>query len=190
MKRDINLGYLRGKRIYLRPMRKRDINKKYLSWLNDAEVTKYMETRFRKPSFKDLENFYKRLKNSKNNAMFTIVTRLKDEHIGNIKLGNIDGNHRYADLGIMIGEKKYRGKGYGQEACRLLLKYAFEVLNLNKVILGVYANHKQAIRGYQKVGFKVEGRIKKLLNFEGKYADEIVMGILKQEFLSEEKIKR
>jgi RimJ/RimL family protein N-acetyltransferase len=83
----------------------------------------------------------------------------------------------------MIGEKKYWGKGYGQEACKSLLKYAFNNLNLNKVILGVYENHKPAIRAYQKIGFKIEGRIENLLNFEGKYVNKIIMGISRQKFL-------
>lgn len=172
-----------GKGIYLRPLRKIDINKRYLSWLNDTLVTKYMETKFNPPTLKDLDNYYEELKNSKSNEMFAIVTSAKNEHIGNIKLGNINPNHRYADLGIMIGERKYWGKGYGQEACRLLLGYAFKRLNLNKVILGVYENHAAAIRTYQNLGFKIEGRIKDLLNFEGKYADKIIMGISQQKFL-------
>lgn len=179
-------AYLVGKKIYLRPISPKDINKKYLSWLNDAEVTKYMETRFRPPKLKDLEDYYKKISNSKNNEMFAIVVRAKHEYIGNIKLGSISLNHRYADLGIMIGEKKYWGKGYGQEACRLLLKYAFKVLDLNKVILGVYGNHKPAIRAYERIGFKTEGRIRKLLNFENRYVDKLIMGISSQEFFDRE----
>ena len=64
----------------------------------------------------------------------------------------------------------------------MLLKYAFENLNLNKVTLGVYGNHTPAVRAYEKVGFKIEGRITDFFNFEGKYVDKIIMGILKQEF--------
>ena len=183
-------AYLIERKIYLRPLTRKDINQKYLSWLNDPDVTRYIESGIFPTTKKALKDFYERVNKSKTDVIFAIATKKDNIHIGNIKLGNINWIHRYADLGIMIGEKKYWGKGYGQEACRLLLKYAFEVLNLNKVILGVYATHKQAIRIYQKVGFKIEGRVKKLLNFKGKYTDKIVMGILKQEFLSVEKVER
>ena len=100
-----------------------------------------------------------------------------------IKLDNINWVHQYASLGIMIGDKKSWGRGHGREAVDLLLDYAFRRLNLNKVTLGVYGNHKSAIKSYLKSGFKIEGRIKKLLNYEGKYVDKVVMGILKKEYI-------
>ena len=187
--KNIDETRLIGRKIYLRPLAKKDINTKYLSWLNNPEVIKYMEVRFHPPKLKDLKNFYEKIKDSKNNKMFAIITKVKREHIGNIKLGNINMDHKYADLGIMIGEKKYWGRGYGQEACRLLLECAFKELNLNKVTLGVYGIHSAAIRAYQKVGFKIEGRIKKLLDYEGRYTDKIIMGISQKGFLKKDRAK-
>ncbi len=166
----------------LRPICEKDINRKYLSWINDKEITKYMATGTFPTTFKELRDFYNEITKSKTDVMFAILDKKHNFHIGNIKLGNINWVHRFADLGIMIGEKKYWGKGYGQEACKLLLEYAFNRLNLNKVILGSYANHKPAIKAYQEVGFTIEGRIKKLLNFEGNSVDKIIMGISQSEF--------
>ena len=65
-----------------------------------------------------------------------ILNKKTGAHIGNIKLGDINWIHRFSELGIMIGDKRYWGKGYGEEACKLVLAYAFDRLNLNKVILG------------------------------------------------------
>ncbi len=185
-KKDISkkrkIVFLEGDRIMLRPLCERDINRKYLSWINDKEITKYMATGTFPTTFKELRSFYDKIAKSKTDVMFVILDKKHNLHIGNIKLGNINWVHRFADLGIMIGEKKYWGKGYGQEACRLGLGYAFDKLNLNKIILGVYASHKPAIKTYQKVGFKIEGRIKKLLNFEGNYVDKLIMGVSRSEF--------
>jgi len=174
--------YLVGKRIYLRLIDEKDINEKYLSWLNDNQVTKYIEAGIFPTTSKDLEKFYAGISKSKTDVMFAIVTKRKDTHIGNIKLGNINWVHRFAELGIMIGDKTYWGKGYGQEACQLLLGYAFNKLNLNKIILGVYAPHKAAITAYKKVGFRVEGILKKMLNLDGQYVDKVYMGILRSTF--------
>lgn len=182
MKKDVKEACLAGKRVYLRPLCRKDINKKYLSWLKDKEVTKYMEIRNLPDTLKDLEVYYKNIVKSRADMIFAIVTKRKNLHIGNIKIGGINWFHRYGNVGIMIGEKKYWGKGYGTQACRLLLGYVFNRLNLNKVTLGIYGTHKSAIAAYRKAGFKVEGKIKNLLNFRGKYTDKIIMGISKSEF--------
>ncbi|MBU0477133.1 GNAT family N-acetyltransferase [bacterium] len=182
MKKIAEKIFLVGRRIYLRPLNQRDINKKYLSWLNDSEVTKYMEIGIFPTTKNELQDYYERINKSKTDVMFAIVTKKQGRHIGNIKLGNINWVHRFAELGIMIGDKRYWSKGYGQEACQLLLKYAFNRLNLNKVILGVHAPHKAAIKAYQKVGFQIEGRLTKMLNLDGKYVDKVYMGILQRDF--------
>lgn len=176
--------YLLGKKLYLRPLEESDINQRYLNWINNSKVARFLEVNLFPITKIELMAFYKQQKKSKIDIIFAIVAKNKDMHIGNIKLGNINYVHRYADLGIMIGERDFWDRGYGQEAINLLLNYAFNRLNLNKVILGVYGNHRAAIKCYRKIGFKVEGKIRKLLYFEGKYVDKIIMGISKKEFLS------
>ena len=175
-------AFIDGEKVALRPLCEKDINDTYLSWLNDGEVTKYLETGTFPVTADELQKFYAAISKSKTDVLFAIIDKSTKAHIGNIKLGGINWVHRFADLGIMIGNKISWHKGFGQEACRLLLKYAFENLNLNKVTLGVYGNHAPAVRAYEKVGFKIEGRITNFLNFEGQYVDKIIMGISKQEF--------
>ena len=182
MKNHIKDAYLVGKKVYLRPLNKKDINERYLSWLNDAEVTKWSMAGVFPTTRKDLEDFYKRKCASKTDIIFAIVAKGTGKHIGNIKLGDINWIHRFADLGIMIGERKYWGKGYGREACSLLLEYAFNRLNLNKIILGVYATHIPAIKAYKGAGFRSEGRLKKMLSLHDRYVDRVIMGVLKKDF--------
>ena len=175
-------AFVDGVKILLRPLCEVDLNDRYLSWLNDGEVTRFMETGTFPVTARELQEFYENTAKSKTDVLFAIVDKETDLHIGNIKLGGINWVHRFADLGIMIGDKPYWGKGYGREACSLLLKYAFETLNLNKVTLGVYGNHAAAIKAYEKVGFQIEGRISGLLNFEGRYVDKVILGISRQQF--------
>ena len=177
-------AFVDGVKVFLRPLREADVNDRYLSWLNDGEVTKFLEAGTFPVTAQELREFYQNVSKSRTDVLFAIVDKKTDLHIGNIKLGGINWIHRFADLGIMIGDKQYWSKGYGQEACSLLLKYAFGTLNLNKVTLGVYGNHTAAIRTYEKAGFQIEGKITGLLNFEGRYVDRVIMGISRQQFTS------
>jgi RimJ/RimL family protein N-acetyltransferase len=82
----------------------------------------------------------------------------------------------------MIGDKEFQNRGYGQEAIRLLLDYAFNLLNLNSVMLGTYAFNTRAIAAYKKVGFREIGRRRQARLIAGKAYDDIFMDILAEEF--------
>ena len=181
-KKEHKIIFLEDDEIILRPLEKGDINKKYLSWLNDREVTKFLDLRVFPSTLDDLRAFYRHTQNPKNDVLLAIVDKESNEHVGNIKLGNIDWIHRYAELAIMLGDKSFWGKGYGQRSTALILEYGFKKLNLNKIILCVYAPHKAAIRIYQKLGFKIEGKQKKIFNLNGKYVDCLWMGLLRSEY--------
>jgi len=170
--------YIYDKEICLRPLRREHINNRYLSWLNDPDVTKFLETK--KSTNKELSDYYKNILKNTNAAIFAIEIHKK--HIGNAKL-EINWKHGYADFGIMIGDKKQWGKGYGTRVARIIIDYVFNRLNLHAVTLGVYGNHDAAIRSYKKAGFHVKGRVQDMLNFEGKRVDKVIMGISRKEFL-------
>ncbi|MCX7795915.1 MAG: GNAT family N-acetyltransferase [bacterium] len=63
-----------------------------------------------------------------------------------------------------------------------MLRYAFEVLNLNRVELTVYDFNKRAIRCYEKTGFTLEGRLRQKIFKNGNYQDVLIMSILKEEW--------
>lgn len=164
--------YVRNGEICLRPLGKEHINKRYLKWLNDSDVTKYLETK--KSTEKELKTYYQRVSDNMNIIVFAIEAGKK--HIGNAKL-EINWKHAYASFGTMIGDKRYWGKGYGSKVARIMADYAFNRLGLYTVTLGVYGNHAAAIRAYKKAGFNINGRIRGMLNFEGKRVDKVFMGI-------------
>ncbi len=85
-------------------------------------------------------------------------------------------------MGIAIFDKNYRSQGYGTEAIRLMLKYAFEILGLHKVYLNLVAYNERAGKAYQKAGFKEIGRRKEHWYFYGKYHDVIEMEIMRSEW--------
>lgn len=183
-------AFLAGEKIYLRPLEKADLNDNYLAWLNDPEVTRYLETGVFPTTLQDLERFYESVTGSRSQVIFAIVARKSHQHLGNIKLGPIDWIHRRGTLGILIGEKKFWGRGIGQEATRLMVDYAFARLNLNRVTLGVVAEHESAVRCYEKVGFKVEGRGREDIFKDGEYKDRLWMGLLRSEYGASPKGRR
>ena len=114
---------------------------------------------------------------------FAIRTLADDRVVGDIGLGGLRWNHGDTFVGIALGDRDDWNKGYGTDAMRVLLRYAFTELNLHRVTLGVFDYNPRAIRSYEKAGFKLEGRMRGNLHREGRRWDELVMGILRREWM-------
>ncbi|MGD9093663.1 MAG: GNAT family protein [Anaerolineales bacterium] len=113
---------------------------------------------------------------------FPLRTLHDDLLIGFVGLFGIKWNHGEAWLGVGLGDRAYWGKGYGTDAIRLALRYAFNELNLHRVSLDVFEYNQRAIRSYEKSGFTVEGRSRGEILRQGRRWDVITMGILRQEW--------
>jgi RimJ/RimL family protein N-acetyltransferase len=87
-----------------------------------------------------------------------------------------------AELGIAIGDKAYWGRGYGRDAIRTLLDYAFRLVNLRRVMLTVNGTNERAIRAYRACGFIEEGRLRQHAWSDGAYIDIVIMGVLREEW--------
>lgn len=176
----INMDNLIGTKIYLRPITLSDVNSTYLSWLHDNEVMQGIAT-----SGYTLENLkayvQERLSNSEV-AFFAICSNDNNEHIGNIKIDFHDKKANVSELGLLIGNKNYWGKGVGYEACKLAINYGFNTMGLRKLYLAVYDNNLNAKKLYEKLGFKLEGTLRKHVMADGKLCDKYLMGIFKEEF--------
>jgi len=102
--------------------------------------------------------------------------------IGNCGLMLFDWRIRMAEAGIFIGEKRLWNQGYGSGAMTLLLRHAFETLNLNRISLHVYETNLRAIRSYEKVGFIHEGRLRQAEYQDGRYVDVVLMSVLRSDW--------
>ena len=176
------MSLLESDNIYLRKISISDCNENYLNWMNDSEVNKYLESRFTTHSIDSLKDFVNSMNNSENNVLFAIIDKSSDKHIGNIKLGNIHPVHKYADIGLIIGDKNCWGKGIGTKSIQLVTDYAFNKLNLRKVIAGVYEYNIGSIRAFEKCGFKRAYVKKDTYFFEGNYIDAIVFELYNKNF--------
>jgi RimJ/RimL family protein N-acetyltransferase len=119
--------------------------------------------------------------------VFFAIRRLEgDQLIGFIGLFDLYLQHGDTLVAIALGEREYWGKGYGTDAMRIMLRYAFNELNLRRVGLIVFEYNPRAIRSYEKVGFIPEGRVREVMQRDGKRWDFLYMGILREEWLSKE----
>jgi RimJ/RimL family protein N-acetyltransferase len=178
MKNAMQVGTL----VYLRPLERADLTDRYLGWLNDPEVNRFLDAGIFPYTFDELESFYQHVVGARDQVLCAVVDQASDQHIGNVKLGPIVWVHRRATFSILIGDKSFWGKGYGTEATRLMVQYGFARLNLHRIELGVLDNNPAAIRAYQKVGFAVDGRAHEYAFVNGRYVDCIWMSLLEQDF--------
>ncbi len=171
---------LYGAKVRLRAPEKRDLPL-FVRWLNDPEVKRYL-TRYWPLSLAEEERWFENLLTRKDSDRVLVIETEEGKPIGNIGLHNIDWKNRKAVLGIFIGEKDYWNKGYGTDAIKTLLRFAFEELNLNRVELRVFEFNARAIRCYEKCGFVLEGRLRQSLFRDGRYHDELVMAVLRDDW--------
>jgi RimJ/RimL family protein N-acetyltransferase len=135
-----------------------------------------------KKKYEDLE---KELKEGKNSFYFTVRAREDDRLIGFVRLMWIEWNHGSGRLQMGIGDPKDRGQGYGSEALRLVLRYAFHELNLYRLgTAAVPAYNEGALRFFQRAGFVEEVRRRQALQRDGKRWDAVLLGILREEWAS------
>jgi [ribosomal protein S5]-alanine N-acetyltransferase len=162
-----------GDRIYLRILRKNDASDKYAGWLNDPEVNKFLSTK--QVTLKELEDYIEEKFVSDACLFFGIFLKDGDEHIGNVKLEPIDSIKNETTMGIMIGQKKYWGKGIGEEVVNLLFDFAVKKLGIKKMKLGVVSENLAAIRLYEKCGFKIVKVDSQAVNSGGLLHDQVWM---------------
>lgn len=172
--------FLIGEKVYLRPLELEDAPA-MVGWINDPEVTRTLMIRRPMNQIAERE-FIERISKGDSAQVLGIVTRREDEFIGTTGLHAIDWRNRTTGFGIEIGVKSKWGVGYGTEATGLMVKHAFETLNLNRVWLHVYEYNPRGMRAYERVGFKREGVLRQANYREGRYWDTITMAILREEW--------
>ncbi|OUQ86314.1 GNAT family N-acetyltransferase [Brevibacillus brevis] len=171
-------------RIYLRKMTGEDVDV-YHTWRNDEEVMRTTNPSMDVYTWEETNGFVNQvILHASSSKSYMIVDSQTNRPIGITSLIQIDLKNRNAECIIDIGEKEYWGKGYGREALKLLLDYAFLEMNLHRVSLRVFSFNERAIKLYERLGFKQEGISRQFLFREGKWHDIVHMGILQQEYIS------
>ncbi len=173
-----------GKLVRLREYRKEDIPQKIV-YINNPEVLRYLESAIPYPVTLNEElKWFESISAFKDSYRFAIEAIEECLYIGDCGINKIDWKNSVASVAIFIGNKSYRGKGCGTEAMRILLSFAFNQININKVRLNVYSFNEPAIKSYERCGFVREGVLRQEIFRDGRYHDIIAMGILRDDYLN------
>lgn len=143
-----------GKKIFLRELNPDlDELEDYLSWLRDVESNRFIESARKDYVMEDLVAYINDKNNSPTAILFGIFNRQTSTLIGTVKLEPIRRDNKTAWVGILIGDPKNHGKGYGFEALDILCEFCNSNLKVNKIFLGVSPDNIPAIKLYKKFGF-------------------------------------
>jgi RimJ/RimL family protein N-acetyltransferase len=119
---------------------------------------------------------------SQNRFSFAVRMRADDRLIGVVRLDRIEWNNGAGWLALGIGAAEDRGQGYGTEALRLILRYAFDELNLHRLSASTFEYNTGALRFLERAGFAIEVRRRQAIQREGRRWDDLFLGILREDW--------
>jgi RimJ/RimL family protein N-acetyltransferase len=162
------------------------LRKAYLGWLNDMEVVRpiaspALMTPNKGADFVD-ESFARFTQPACSG--FFVYYAPDRAYIGTTKLDSISTHTRSAWDGIMIGDKRYFGRGLSSRVYRVLLAYGFGPLGLHRVSGGCNEKNLPMVRTFKRLGYQPEGRLRHADCIDGEFSDHLYFGILRDEFLA------
>jgi ribosomal-protein-alanine N-acetyltransferase len=163
-------------KVSLIPLQLEHITEKYLNWLNSPEINKFLESRNEQHTLDSTNRFLSDQINSRKVIFYGIWTE-DGIHIGNVKVGPINCMHLNADIGFLIGEKEYWGKGIATDVILHISKFASSI-GIKKLYAGAYIENRGSINALIKAGFTQEGELAKHVVLMGRRTNVVIMGLL------------
>jgi RimJ/RimL family protein N-acetyltransferase len=152
-------------------------------WSNDAEFLRRLQFGPARPlNQSEAADSYLGGGHGHNHTHFRLRTLADDRLVGYVVLYDIYWNLQTANVGIAIGNPADRGKGYGRDGMQLILRYAFNELNLHRVGLTVLERNHAARKVYESIGFVIEGILRDTDYRDGIRGNDIQMSILAHEW--------
>ena len=167
---------LQGTDIFLRPLVVSDVGEHYVRWMNDPQITRYLESRFKAYTLEEIQGYVRDLSQDTDNILAGIFLNATEQHIGNIKLGPLNRHHGFAEMGLIIGAKEHWGRGYAAQAIRLFSDFGFDQVGLNRIVAGAYESNQGSVKAFLKSGFQKEGVLRGHWLVDGVYQDGICLG--------------
>ena len=161
----------------LRSLTEEDANERYLSWLNDTEVTRYLEVRFQNTSIESIRDYIKSHDNS-SSFLLGVFDKMDGAHIGNFSI-RCEVNHDVATVGVMIGNRDYWGQNVVLESRQAVVDFLFDKAGMAKVHGACYANNLPAIFNYKAQNYRNEGTLRSHRVSEGKRVDVVLFAMLR-----------
>ena len=167
--------------LYFRELNQNDVSSKYVSWLNNPKVNRYLEVRHTFHTIESCKIFVCSMNASEENYLFGLFSKQGKEHIGNIKIGFINRHHNRAEVSLFIGDDRLWGKGLATEAILRITSWGFEFLGLAKIEAGCYSENIGSLKAFLKAGYQVEGFLRCHSLIEDRRIGSFCLGILPHE---------
>lgn len=174
---------LNGLKTSVRKVEEDDIETIY-HWYNDQEVNLWSTGAWPINTLLSKEQIAAKFLDESSDVYRYVILNENDQLIGTIGFKELNIPGRSAAIYIVIGDKSYWGRGYGTDALIIFLRFLFTQWNLHRISLDTWEGNIRAIKMYEKVGFKIEGRLREARYVLGSYQDAILMGLLRSEFLA------
>jgi RimJ/RimL family protein N-acetyltransferase len=177
---------LRGEKVRVRAIERADLVRLH-QWWGDPRHWQEMGGAARLMSFDAVEEWFdaERDRIDLQEGRTLAISDPGGRILGTIQYGRVDPRDRVCEIGMFLGDREDRGKGYGSDALQGLLSFLFGDLGVNRVSLQVQTDNAAAIRCYEKAGFLREGSLRQCRFFDGRFHDFVVMALLSTEWKGE-----
>jgi RimJ/RimL family protein N-acetyltransferase len=182
-------SFIKGKRIDLTPRNSKYANL-YVKWKNHPKVRKYARNMIPRTIDEQKKRFDRTNEGLSEHIGFDVWYKEDGKPIGQIGLNHINWVNGWANAFLQIGEPEYWNKDIGTEATELLMDYAFDELNLNKIQGGVAVKNIGSWSVAGKIGFVLDGIKQHEMYIDGKYVDTKIFGLFKEDWLKYRQLKK
>ena len=173
---------LEGKKIRLIPIKSNMADGLFEAYAEIDEHCRFMTGTKREVKKEDVIRFCKRVEDTEDGYYFGIEVKSSGKYIGELAFIDMEKDNDYSSFRFGIYNEKNRNAGFGTEALKLSVQFAFEDLNLHRLDLTVFEQNPKAIHMYEKLGFQLEGTYREVLKFNEKRYNGYLMGMLRKEF--------
>jgi RimJ/RimL family protein N-acetyltransferase len=167
-----------GEHVILRAFERDDAERCY-RWMNDPNIVRTLKSRYPIAFQNEMEWLDRAMHSNVNERHFAIERKDDRTHIGNASIHEIDWVSRTAAFGLFVGEPSAWNRGFGSDAIRTLVRFAFEEMNLRKLRINVFEYNDRAKHVLETQGFVQEGRLQREFYREGSYHDLLILSIFR-----------
>ena len=169
-----------GEHIILRAFERDDAERCY-RWMNDPNIVRTLKSRYPIAFQNEMEWLDRAMHSTPSERHFAIERKDDRTHVGNASIHDIEWVSRTAAFGLFIGEPSAWNRGFGSDAIRTLVRFAFDEMNLRKLRINVFEYNERAKHVLEAQGFVQEGRLRQEFYREGTYHDIVILSIFRGE---------
>ena len=167
-----------GEHVILRAFERDDAERCY-RWMNDPNIVRTLKSRYPIAFQNEIEWLDRAMQPNANERHFAIERKDDRTHIGNASIHDIEWVSRTAAFGLFVGEPSAWNRGFGGDAIRTLVRFAFDEMNLRKLRISVFEYNDRAKHVLETQGFVQEGRLRREFYREGSYHDLLILSIFR-----------